>query len=125
MAGWRGRGSADSKSGAAIFCHITARLAAITGHLHGSLVLLFDVDEHTGGFGGDQRYFEGPDAPDDVAGVGRELDATDVSVLSNVALVEFTASGPTRRSRVGPRPLAEPAEGVLGGSGHPPKLARR
>lgn len=30
--GWLwGRGSADSKSGAAIFCHIAARLAAVTG----------------------------------------------------------------------------------------------
>jgi succinyl-diaminopimelate desuccinylase len=68
--GWlHGRGSADSKSGAAIFCHIAARLAAITNRLHGSLVLLFDVDEHTGGFGGARRYFEGPDAPQDVAGV--------------------------------------------------------
>ncbi len=68
--GWLwGRGSADSKSGAAIFCHIAARLATVTSQLHGSLVLLFDVDEHTGGFGGAKRYFEGPDAPDDVAGV--------------------------------------------------------
>lgn len=68
--GWlHGRGSADSKSGAAIFCHIAARLATIAEHLHGTLVLLFDVDEHTGGFGGARRYFEGPDAPDDVAGV--------------------------------------------------------
>jgi succinyl-diaminopimelate desuccinylase len=32
-------------------------------------VLLFDVDEHTGGFGGARRYFEGLDAPNDVAGV--------------------------------------------------------
>lgn len=47
--GWlHGRGSADSKSAAAIFCHITARLAAITDQLTGTLVLLFDVDEHTG-----------------------------------------------------------------------------
>lgn len=68
--GWLyGRGSADSKSGAAIFCHIAARLARITNQLHGGLVLLFDVDEHTGRFGGARRYFEGPDAPDDVAGV--------------------------------------------------------
>ncbi|MGH3899732.1 MAG: M20 family metallopeptidase [Pseudonocardiaceae bacterium] len=68
--GWlHGRGSADSKSGVAIFCHLAARLATITGQLRGSLVLLFDVDEHTGGFGGAKRYFEGPDAPDDVAGV--------------------------------------------------------
>ncbi len=68
--GWLyGRGTADSKSGAAIFCHIAARLATITDQLHGTLVLLFDVDEHTGGFGGARRYFEGPDAPSDVAGV--------------------------------------------------------
>ncbi|MGH3813064.1 MAG: M20 family metallopeptidase, partial [Pseudonocardiaceae bacterium] len=68
--GWLwGRGSADSKSGAAIFCHIAARLATITDQLRGGLVLLFDVDEHTGGFGGAKRYFESPDAPDDVAGV--------------------------------------------------------
>jgi succinyl-diaminopimelate desuccinylase len=63
------RGGVDSKSGAAIFCHIAAHLAASRGTLQGSLVLLFDVDEHTGGFGGAKRYFEGPDAPGDVAGV--------------------------------------------------------
>ncbi|WP_245193139.1 M20 family metallopeptidase [Amycolatopsis alba] len=68
--GWLyGRGSADSKSGAAIFCHIAARLASDADRLHGCLVLLVDVDEHTGGFGGAKRFFEGPDAPDDVAGV--------------------------------------------------------
>jgi succinyl-diaminopimelate desuccinylase len=68
--GWLwGRGVADSKVGAAIFCHIAARLTAMTDRLHGSLVLLFDVDEHTGGFGGAKQYFEGPDAPHDVAGV--------------------------------------------------------
>lgn len=68
--GWLwGRGSADSKTGAAIFCHIAVRLAAIAQRLAGSLVLLFDVDEHTGGFGGAKRYFAGPDAPDNVAGV--------------------------------------------------------
>lgn len=64
-----GRGSADSKSGAAIFCHIAARLAATRDQWRGTLVLLFDVDEHTGGFGGAKRYFEGDDAPTDVAGV--------------------------------------------------------
>lgn len=68
--GWLwGRGSADCKSGAAILCHIAARLADMTGQMHGSLVLLFDVDEHTGGFGGARRYFEGSGAPGDVAGV--------------------------------------------------------
>ena len=33
------------------------------------MVLLFDVDEHTGGFGGAKAYFEGPGAPDRVDGV--------------------------------------------------------
>jgi succinyl-diaminopimelate desuccinylase len=64
-----GRGSADSKAGAAIFAHIAARLAQATDTMHGSLVLLLDVDEHTGRFGGARRYFEGADAPADVAGV--------------------------------------------------------
>lgn len=32
-------------------------------------MLLFDVDEHTGAFGGARAYFEGPDAPDRVDGV--------------------------------------------------------
>ena len=64
--GWLwGRGSADSKSGVAIFCHVAARLAATRSQWRGSLVLLFDVDEHTGRFGGAKRYFEGTD----VAGV--------------------------------------------------------
>jgi succinyl-diaminopimelate desuccinylase len=68
--GWLwGRGAADSKSGAAIFCHVAARIAPVAHDLHGGLVLLFDIDEHTGHFGGARRYFEGPDAPDDVAGV--------------------------------------------------------
>jgi succinyl-diaminopimelate desuccinylase len=68
--GWLyGRGSADSKAAAAIFCHLAARLAGVRDTLRGRLVLLFDLDEHTGGFGGAKRYFEGSDAPDDVAGV--------------------------------------------------------
>jgi succinyl-diaminopimelate desuccinylase len=68
--GWmHGRGSADSKAGAAIFAHIAARLHAETGRLQGSVVLLFDVDEHTGSFGGARAYFEGPHAPDRVDGV--------------------------------------------------------
>lgn len=68
--GWMwGRGTSDSKVGAAIFCHIATRLAPLARRLHGRLVLLFDVDEHTGRFGGAKRYFEGPGAPADVAGV--------------------------------------------------------
>jgi succinyl-diaminopimelate desuccinylase len=58
--GWlHGRGSADSKAGAAIFAHVAARLRDSAGGLGGSVVLLFDVDEHTGGFGGAKAYFEG------------------------------------------------------------------
>jgi succinyl-diaminopimelate desuccinylase len=57
--GWlHGRGSADSKAGAAIFAHVAARLRDTAGGFDGSVVLLFDVDEHTGGFGGAKAYFE-------------------------------------------------------------------
>jgi succinyl-diaminopimelate desuccinylase len=57
--GWLyGRGSSDSKAGAAIFAHVAARLRDTAGGLGGSVVLLFDVDEHTGGFGGAKAYFE-------------------------------------------------------------------
>lgn len=68
--GWLyGRGAADSKAGLAIFAHVAARLAGHTDGLCGTLTLLFDADEHTGRFGGAKRYFGGPDAPGDVAGV--------------------------------------------------------
>jgi succinyl-diaminopimelate desuccinylase len=57
--GWlHGRGSSDSKAGAAIFAHVAARLRDMAGGFDGSVVLLFDVDEHTGGFGGAKAYFE-------------------------------------------------------------------
>jgi succinyl-diaminopimelate desuccinylase len=55
--GWIwGRGSSDSKSGAAVFRHIAARLATIRDRWRGTLVLLFDVDEHTGGSVGMPRW---------------------------------------------------------------------
>jgi len=57
--GWlHGRGSSDSKAGAVIFAHLAARPADAAGGWAGSVVLLFDVDEHTGGFGGAKAYFE-------------------------------------------------------------------
>jgi succinyl-diaminopimelate desuccinylase len=69
-AGWlHGRGACDSKAGAAIFAHVAARLLPGSDQLAGSLVLLFDVDEHSGHFGGARAYFEGPAAPDRVDGV--------------------------------------------------------
>jgi succinyl-diaminopimelate desuccinylase len=68
--GWlEGRGSADSKVGAAIYAHVLRRLAAMRDRLRGSVVLLLDVDEHTGAFGGAKAYFDPPGEPVDVAGV--------------------------------------------------------
>jgi succinyl-diaminopimelate desuccinylase len=57
--GWlHGRGAADSKAGGAIFAQVAARLRDTAGGFRGSVALLFDVDEHTGGFGGAKAYFE-------------------------------------------------------------------
>jgi succinyl-diaminopimelate desuccinylase len=59
--GWlHGRGSSDSKAGAAIFAHVLARLWSAEGRWAGSVVLLLDVDEHTGAFGGAKALFEDP-----------------------------------------------------------------
>ncbi|MGR3932994.1 M20 family metallopeptidase [Streptomyces sp. BRA346] len=61
--GWLlGRGSADSKLAAAMFCHIAADLAPRAEALHGGLAVLLDVDEHTGGFGGARAYLADPQA---------------------------------------------------------------
>lgn len=61
--GWmHGRGTADSKAGAAIFAHVAARLQAEADQFRGSVMVLFDVDEHTGHFGGAKAFFEREDA---------------------------------------------------------------
>ena len=66
--GWlHGRGSADCKTAAAIFCHLMARLAGQRRQLPGTVTLLLDVDEHTGGFGGIKRYLA--ETPEPIAGV--------------------------------------------------------
>ncbi|MFF4801056.1 M20 family metallopeptidase [Streptomyces sp. NPDC001351] len=55
--GWlRGRGAADSKLAAAMFCRIAAELHARAEELSGGLAVLLDADEHTGGFGGARAY---------------------------------------------------------------------
>ncbi|WP_234380131.1 M20 family metallopeptidase [Streptomyces sp. CMB-StM0423] len=55
--GWlRGRGAADSKLAAALFCHIAADLAHRAADWAGGLAVLLDVDEHTGVFGGARAY---------------------------------------------------------------------
>lgn len=69
--GWlHGRGTADSKAGAAIFAHVAARLQDKAIRLHGTVVLLFDVDEHTGRFGGAKAFFEGRGAGADGVMIG-------------------------------------------------------
>ncbi|EDY51746.1 M20 family metallopeptidase [Streptomyces clavuligerus] len=61
--GWlRGRGAADSKLAASVFCHIAADLAPRAASLRGGLAVLLDVDEHTGGFGGARAYLADPAA---------------------------------------------------------------
>ncbi|MFB6524859.1 M20 family metallopeptidase [Streptomyces sp. NPDC056399] len=61
--GWLlGRGAADSKLAAAMYCHIAADLAARGNDFAGGLAVLLDVDEHTGNFGGARAYLTDPDA---------------------------------------------------------------
>ncbi len=68
--GWLyGRGAADSKAAIAIFMHLAGHVHTHADELHGSLTLLFDADEHTGGFGGAKRYFNDPNTPSDIDGV--------------------------------------------------------
>jgi succinyl-diaminopimelate desuccinylase len=69
--GWlHGRGTADSKAGAAIFAHVAVRLQARASQLRGAVVLLFDVDEHTGRFGGAKAFFEAHGARADGVMIG-------------------------------------------------------
>lgn len=60
--GWlHGRGSGDSKAAAALFAHLLAAWAARgEQHLAGRLGVLFDLDEHSGGFGGARAFFDHP-----------------------------------------------------------------
>jgi len=56
--GWLfGRGSADCKAAVAIFAHLAVRLREQAVTLSGTATLLFDADEHTGGFAGARRFF--------------------------------------------------------------------
>ena len=57
VGGWlRGRGAADSKLAAAMFCRIAAELRGRAEELRGGLAVLLDADEHTGRFGGALAY---------------------------------------------------------------------
>lgn len=67
--GWLfGRGSADSKAGVAIFCHVIAAVAEERAALHGALPFLFDADEHTGAFTGIKQYLKMVMPPGKIAG---------------------------------------------------------
>jgi len=55
--GWLyGRGSCDSKAGAAVFSHIIRDLHREGSLKGGRLAVMFDVDEHTGNFGGVKAF---------------------------------------------------------------------
>lgn len=65
-----GRGAADAKAGAAIFCHVARAIAAAGGPAAGTVDLLFDGDEHTGRFGGIRAYIEGAGRRPDIVAIG-------------------------------------------------------
>ncbi|MFH9561184.1 M20 family metallopeptidase [Streptomyces globisporus] len=58
----RGRGAADSKLAASVFCHIAEDLLPHASALRGGLAVLLDVDEHTGNFGGARAYLDDTEA---------------------------------------------------------------
>ncbi len=62
--GWlQGRGSADSKAGAALFAHLLQHFAARANRFYGRLGLLLDLHEHSGAFSGARAFFDAPEAP--------------------------------------------------------------
>jgi succinyl-diaminopimelate desuccinylase len=57
--GWMyGRGSADSKAGISVFCHVLADLLSRARELSGSLCFVFDAEEHSGSFAGFRSYLD-------------------------------------------------------------------
>ena len=99
--GWlHGRGSSDSKTAVAIFAHIAARLLSQANELYGTLTLLFDVDEHTGGFGGAKQYFAAAGSPRDVAGVMIGYPGTEELIIGSrgVQRAELTVWGRSEHS---------------------------
>ena len=114
--GWlHGRGSSDSKAAAAIFAHVAARLRGMTGGFGGSVVLLFDVDEHTGGFGGAKAYFEGPGGRGPVDGVMIGYPGLDHVVTGGRGVLRaridvHAIAGHSGASRTGPGAIAKAAQ---------------
>lgn len=59
--GWlHGRGSADSKGGAALFAHLLQDFSHARDRFAGRIGVLFDLDEHSGRFGGARAFFDHP-----------------------------------------------------------------
>ncbi|PXX69354.1 succinyl-diaminopimelate desuccinylase [Nocardia tenerifensis] len=58
----RGRGAADSKIAASMFCHLAAAIRRQAPELTGSLAILLDVDEHTGNFSGAKAFLDAVDS---------------------------------------------------------------
>ena len=78
--GWLyGRGSADSKAGIAVFCHVLAGLLPESGLLAGTLEFVFDAEEHTGSFAGIRKYME--------VRTGKPLDGVMIGYPGNDRLV--------------------------------------
>ncbi|MFB6905202.1 M20 family metallopeptidase [Streptomyces bacillaris] len=139
--GWlRGRGAADSKLAASMFCHIAADLAPRAADLAGGLAVLLDVDEHTGGFGGARAYLADPHAARP-AGVmigypGLEEVVVGGRGLWRAAITVHAPSGHSGSSRIVVGAVSRAAHlvrlldaavlpGVAGGAGFPlpPKLS--
>jgi succinyl-diaminopimelate desuccinylase len=64
-----GRGAADSKAAVALFLHLARRFAE-QPDFAGRLTLLFDLDEHTGGFAGIKTYLDALDRQPDGVFIG-------------------------------------------------------
>jgi succinyl-diaminopimelate desuccinylase len=53
-----GRGSSDSKAAVSLFSHLAADLRRDPSQFTGMLTILFDLDEHTGGFAGIKTFLD-------------------------------------------------------------------
>ncbi|QOV33759.1 M20/M25/M40 family metallo-hydrolase [Streptomyces ferrugineus] len=129
--GWlRGRGAADSKLAAAMFCRIAAELHGRSDALRGGLAVLLDVDEHTGGFGGARAYLADPAAvrpagvmigypgPDEVVVGGRGLWRATIAVHADSG-----HSGSRRRTTPGAVSRAAELVRLLDAAALPPAEA--
>ncbi|MFJ6084655.1 M20 family metallopeptidase [Streptomyces sp. NPDC092369] len=136
--GWlRGRGAADSKLAAALFCRIAAEVRERADGLRGGLAVLLDADEHTGRFGGARAYLADPAAqrpagvligypgPEEVVVGGRGLWRATIAVHADTGHSGSRRTTPGAVSRAARLVrLLEEAElpGAEGGFPLPPKL---